>query len=138
MTAVKRLDKGDFYEVSLPNDVVTRCSVDDAFTIQFLESGVILVIEQPFTTAGPEGERTLDPQRPEELGRALAVLHKTPRDVKAHKNGVLEVTFNEGLILRVDPHPDYEAWHVSGRDGVMIVAMPGGELATWGASHGGG
>uniref|UniRef100_UPI00345F6139 DUF6188 family protein n=1 Tax=Streptomyces asoensis TaxID=249586 RepID=UPI00345F6139 len=32
--------------------------------------------------------------------------------------------------LTVDPHTDYEAWHVVGPGGLPIVCTPGGKLAT--------
>ncbi len=35
------------------------------------------------------------------------------------------------VALQVDPDEKYEAWDVSANDGLMIVSLPGGELAYW-------
>ena len=45
-----------------------------------------------------------------------------------------------GLSLAIDrsevhcpSHPDFEAWNLSGPNGVLVVCTPGGDLAVWSA-----
>jgi hypothetical protein len=48
------------------------------------------------------------------------------------RGGVLSLTFRDGVTLRCDPHPEYEAWEVEGGEShSFIVCCPGGELAVW-------
>lgn len=46
-------------------------------------------------------------------------------------SGALDVSFAGGARLHVEPDMAYESWTIGGRRGVLIVCMPGGELATW-------
>ncbi|SHV66400.1 Uncharacterised protein [Mycobacteroides abscessus subsp. abscessus] len=46
-------------------------------------------------------------------------------------NGSLSITFDDGSRLHAEPDPDYEAWNLSGPDGLVVVCMAGGTLATW-------
>jgi len=51
---------------------------------------------------------------------------------------VLVLEFNDGSILRNEPHPEYEAWQVVGGDPqYLVVCLPGGELAVWDARDAG-
>lgn len=45
--------------------------------------------------------------------------------------GLLVITFTSGIVLRVQPDDNFEAWKVTGPNGLLIVCTPGGELATW-------
>ena len=39
--------------------------------------------------------------------------------------------FDDGHLLKVAPDPQYEAWTASGPDGMLVVSVPGGDLAVW-------
>lgn len=54
---------------------------------------------------------------------------------KAFDDGRLEVVMQDGYRLSVVPEPEsvYESWNVTGPNGLMIVSLPGGELALWGS-----
>ncbi len=46
--------------------------------------------------------------------------------------GILLLTFTDGVTLRCDPDPQYEAWQVEGGEPLsVIVCRPGGELTVW-------
>jgi len=50
--------------------------------------------------------------------------------------GTLVLSFADGSLLRCEPHPNYEAWHVvGGTPQHLVVCMPGGELVVWDSSH---
>jgi len=44
---------------------------------------------------------------------------------------VLNLVFSNGASIRVEPDEAYQAWTVAGPDGLLVVSMPGGELAVW-------
>jgi Family of unknown function (DUF6188) len=51
----------------------------------------------------------------------------------ASDSGQLEVVFESGVVLRVEPDPDFEAWTFVAPDGKRVVSMAEGELAVWSA-----
>ncbi|UIJ33958.1 DUF6188 family protein [Allobranchiibius sp. GilTou73] len=48
--------------------------------------------------------------------------------------GSLAVIFANGVRLDVAADPDYEAWSLVGRDGSLVVSLPGGGLSRWGST----
>jgi hypothetical protein len=137
---LKLEDRGDYVAVGLEGDEITRCYVDYQFSLLFGDTGALVVIEQPFSILGAEGEQRFDPVKWADLGPALeCLLFKKVTAAKAHKEGELEITFAHGVALRVLPNADYESWHVvaggTSEERAMIVCMPGGKLAIRGASQ---
>ena len=58
------------------------------------------------------------------VGRTVASVSST--------NGVLQIRFTDGAMLRSEPDPSYEAWQVvGGAPQTLVVCLPGGELAVW-------
>ena len=49
----------------------------------------------------------------------------------AHEDGSLEIKFMDGDMLFVAPDPGYEAWKAYASDGMKVISLPGGGLATW-------
>ncbi|TDP96267.1 DUF6188 family protein [Labedaea rhizosphaerae] len=49
----------------------------------------------------------------------------------ATDSGRLEVVFESGVALRVEPDPDFEAWTFVAPGGKRVVSMAEGELAVW-------
>lgn len=47
------------------------------------------------------------------------------------KSGSLQVAFDNNVRLHIAPDTSYEAWTVSGPHHMLVVCMPGGELAIW-------
>lgn len=45
--------------------------------------------------------------------------------------GNLTLVFGNGVTLIAQPDSSYEAWTLTGPNGLMVVCMPGGELARW-------
>jgi hypothetical protein len=77
---------------------------------------------------------TYEPEDILSLG-ALLDLHKAVvHDGYACKDGVLLLSFDDGTILTVEPHPRYEAFVIDGRGpegSFTLAAMPGGGLPRW-------
>lgn len=49
----------------------------------------------------------------------------------AHKDGRLEISFEDGSRLEILPDQEYESWEISGTGDLHVVGLPGGELAIW-------
>lgn len=91
---------------------------DDGLGVQ-LEAGVEVGDSQlvdPFSSAGVTALLPL-------LKCVVAAAH-------VEASGGLVLTFG-ATSLRCAADQQYEAWNVTGPDGVLVVAMPGGELAIW-------
>ena len=46
-------------------------------------------------------------------------------------DALLRIDFSNGMSISVEPDEKYEAWNVSGPHGFLVVALPGGGIATW-------
>jgi hypothetical protein len=49
----------------------------------------------------------------------------------AFKDGRLHLAFDGGWSIEVPPGTDYEPWTLNGPDGLLLVSVPGGDLAIW-------
>ena len=109
------------YTLVLQLSEVYFISISSPFTVE---------LDGKSTRLSPEedSDHSFEPIR-EMVGRAIA-------EAGVHPAGALDVTFEGGARLQVEPDPHYEAWNVSGPNGALVVSMPGGELAMWSASVG--
>jgi hypothetical protein len=71
------------------------------------------------------------------MAQPLEVLvGKVVSDVRSRKSdGELEIRFSDGVLLRVAPDPDYEAWEMYSTRGERLIAVPGDGIAKWGESR---
>lgn len=92
-------------------------------------------INQPFVIVAADGVETrLDPENDVTgLGPVLSCVRTAITRATAFDDGRLEILFADGSVIRVPVSPDYEAWDFSGPAGLLVVSLPGGELAIWGA-----
>jgi hypothetical protein len=123
-------------ELSLPLEglTISRCVVDHAFSLEaFRADGVVaLRIEGPFTLKGKQLSRVMDPGVPTELGLAIALVRGTVKRARASSGGRLSIIFEDGRDVTVEPSEDFEAWELSGPQGVKAVCRVGGGVSTWG------
>ncbi len=113
---------------------VTQCRVDHAYTIVIAHEGLSFEvrIEQPFVVSYADRQFRLDAEGdPVSLAPGLRMLHRTVLDAIAFKDGRLEMTFDDGGVIRVAAGQDFESWNVVGSNGIRIVSLPGGDLAVW-------
>jgi len=112
-------------------------AVDLEYTLVLRLSGVYVVgVSSPLTVEHDGRRIRLDPEggAPESFGPVHQLVGRTVEAAVVDRSGALDVTFDNGARLTVEPDPHYEAWNVSGPDGALVVSMPGGELAVWAAS----
>lgn len=134
MMAGRLIEAADRWLVPIAG-TVTQCRMDFAFSLVVADDraeSFEVRIEQPFVVARDDTETLLNPEAdPVEMAEALRMLRSEVRQVIAFKDGRLELTFDDGAVLRVSVNEDYEAWSIVGPRGMRIVSMPGGELAVW-------
>jgi hypothetical protein len=135
MTTPSLLERSDHWVLPLDGQVVIQCRYDYALTLIVgeMEPSFILRIEQPFKFSNPDGAvEIIDPvPDPRAMARTLSLVRNTITRSVAHKDGGLEIDFQDGSLVRVSPSDDYEAWHLSGPEGPILVSIPGGDLAVW-------
>ena len=131
-------DEANDIPLPLRGKTVSRCIVDTAFGIDFIEGGKrsTIRIESRFLLRALGADRSLSIDRVDEMGKALVLIGKTVTKALARSDGALGVTFEDGTVLSVPPDPSMEAWEFAGPDRSVVVSLPGGGLSTWlGAKH---
>ena len=131
-------DAGDRWELALEGPAVVRCCFDFAVALSMSTPSTTweLRIEQPFLAVAPGGtELFVIPEEAAHVEVVLRLLRATAVEVSAFKEGSFEARFSDGTILQVPPSEGFEAWTLSGPDGIRLVSLPGGDLAVWGTEE---
>ncbi|MDX1888122.1 DUF6188 family protein [Mycolicibacterium sp. 050158] len=113
-------------------------SVEPGYTLILRLSDLyVIAISSPLTIElGGKSIRLSPEDDPEELFGPLQGLVGQEIDVaNTDPDGALNVSFDGGGRVRVEPDPAYEAWNVSGPGGTLVVSTPGGKLAIWSAEN---
>lgn len=133
-------DEGDRWSLDLVQGEITQCTFGHQFGIAIytprfylnVEIESVAVIRLPGSGHSVEVDpRTKDPMA---MAPALKLLHVSADRLEASRNGRLTVALGEGGLVEVAPDDDYEAWNVTGPEGLRLVSMPGGEVAVWAPS----
>ena len=128
-------DRGDHYLIAAGGATVTSLRFDFGVTLGLAgaDTSFSIRIEEPFTLRSDSAEaKLLDPeQRPAETGPVLALLDAAVTRIVAFKDGRLVMTFQPGWIIEVPAGLQYEAWTLNGPDGLLLVSVPGGDVAVW-------
>jgi hypothetical protein len=100
-----------------------------------LSDGFFIRIESPFTLDLPDRSISLSPEdsSAESFAPLRDLVGRVVTESTVDDAGALTVAFEGDARLLVEPDSAYEAWTVSGPRGMMVVCMPGGELAIWDA-----
>jgi hypothetical protein len=61
----------------------------------------------------------------------LALLDRAVSRVVAFKDGRLSLAFDGGWKIEVPGGAQFEAWTLTGPNGLLVVSIPGGDLAVW-------
>ena len=130
------IESADRYDLDLSGHTVIQCVVDLAFTLELQgrRQRTTVRIEGPFTLSAADKTYELDAEaRPRDLGPALELTRRSIRGAVVHKTGNLELTFDDGAVLRAPSHHQYEAWTLTVTNGPIIVSGPGGRLTFFGS-----
>jgi hypothetical protein len=128
------MDGGDHWDLSLIGAVVDTCCFDHAVVLRLINDGSAweLRIETPFALTAAQGtEHLVLPGEASHLETVLTILRTTIEGAAAFKDGHLELQLSNGTVLHAPPDEGFEAWTLSGPDGLLLVCLPGGELARW-------
>jgi len=113
---------------------VTQVQVDFAFGLNFDDKGAVRISNAATLSWVDRGQRpervTLDPER-QDVVPGLALFNAEVLSAVAFKSGTLRLVFGDGHVLTVKPDPQHEAWIATGPDKMLIVGLPGGDLAVW-------
>ncbi len=112
---------------------VSRCYCDVVFGIQFFDKAneFTIKIEGNFTLTLAGQTYSLTPIHRIALGPALELYGKIVDRAVATQDGSLFLTFSDETEIVVHPNDRYEAWGLSGPDGLLLVSLPGRGLAVW-------
>jgi len=108
------------------------------FQVTLVLEHFTITIEESFVLEHPDGtSHVVEPGGDfDQLSPVLPLSRsKVVAEARAFDDGRLEIVIQDGFRLSVAPEPEsaYEAWNVTGPDGLLIVSTPGGELALWGS-----
>ncbi|WP_052690611.1 DUF6188 family protein [Pseudarthrobacter chlorophenolicus] len=132
MSGAKRFEGYWLLEVS--GQLILQLVLD--FQVALVLEQFRITIEESFVLEHPDGTShvvepgggfdQLSPVLP--LSRSQVVA-----EARAFDDGRLEIVTQDGFRLRVVPEPKsaYEAWNVTGPNGLLIVSTPAGELSLW-------
>lgn len=112
---------------------VSRCILDKvSFILEFLTVNdlCLVKISQPFELISVD-RYDLDPEKPDQLGPALAAIQQRVVDANIESSGMLIVRIEGTGTFRVAPSPEYEGWEVVGSRGSRSVSIAGGEVVYW-------
>jgi hypothetical protein len=87
-----------------------------------------VTIECPLWIGAANASPLIEPTDVTALAAVRGLLMKQVTDIEEIA-GTLTIRFDEDAMLVVPPDPDYEAWQVRADDGLLVVCIPGGELA---------
>ena len=126
-------DEAKDIPLPLRGKTVSRCIVDSALGIDFIEKGErsTIRIERPFLLRALGADKSLSIGRVEDMGKALLLIGKTVSKALARGDGALGVVFEDGTVLSVPPDALSEAWEFAGPDRSGVVSLAGGGLSTW-------
>jgi hypothetical protein len=111
-------------------DLVADSTARLTFTGDFfirLESTFTLTMQGQVVSLTPDTD-PLEAFSPMQVLVERAVTAATISD-----DGTLTLTFDDGSEIVAQPDIQYEAWTLTGPNRLIIVCMPGGDLAVWDA-----
>lgn len=121
---------------------IIGCVIDtvhaDYSVLLGLSDGTKVRIETSFEISTPgHSPSTVDPGDGEDIGALGQALqgHTVVRAEAQDSTGTLVIALDNRAEIRVPADPGYEAWGVSSLNGALVVALPGGGIAWWGANR---
>ena len=132
MSQIELIESDNDYIINLPDAIVFRCIVDYAFSIEMSlnNRSLVLSIETEFIINKNNTIHHLDIENKDSLIQGLLLIGKKVKRLEISHEGLAKVILESAQII-VKSHDEFEAWQVHTDDGMLIVCMPGGDLAIW-------
>lgn len=119
--------------VDLSGETLTGRDID--YTIRLrISGGYMITIESNLTVESASGVIQLIPslETADDIAAHIEpLMHREIRSSDTDTAGRLEILFDNGTHIYVDPDEQYEAWTINGPGGRLVVSGPGGELTEW-------
>lgn len=129
----------DRWTFPVENLTVTQLRIDYSLVISLWVSKELffdVTIEAPFQLIIPNKEPVeVVPETLDGMCSALNILHQVLLSATVFKKGTLELFFLSGSQIIVVPDNLYEAWNITGPNGLLFVCKPSGDVETWGAKN---
>jgi hypothetical protein len=130
--SIQLIETDGKYTLSFENLEVTLLQIGFQFTLNFWENDnyfVVINIESPFKFLSGGNTLEINPEEcPPAIAPALVVLHQKLESLTIMKPGLLNIVFSNQMMISVPPDQMYEAWSVSGPNGLQVICTPGGGL----------
>lgn len=125
----------DRYEIAIQSRSVSRIYVESGFDLKIFDDGseTTIRVEDPLAVV-TENPRPLHKLEAEDaLTPALGVFGKIVVSGSALRKGarLLEIVFHPGVWFWVEPRYEPEGWGPYGSKGLVLICMPGSEMAVW-------
>jgi hypothetical protein len=123
----------DRYEIPIQARTVSRIYVESGFDIHFCddENEPTIRVKDPIAVV-TETARPLVRTAEGEITSGVGAFGKIVVSGAALRHGrLLEIVFKRGVRFWVDPEPDPTGWGPPGTHGLMLVCMPGSQMAIW-------
>lgn len=123
------------YEIPIQSRSVSRLFVQSGFDIQLFDDGTetTIRIDNPIAVVTENPRPLVRLAAEEEYIPALGVYGKIVISASAVREGekTIEIAFHRGVRFWVEPGYTPEAWGPYGSKGLIIICMPGSEMAVW-------
>ena len=95
-----------------------------------IDQGLDVRIESPFAFSEPDGSRMLlEPEHNATLGALLRLHQGTVVPAEVLRLGQLEIDFEEGSAILVEPDVNFENFNVTTPNCEMLIGLPSGGVA---------
>lgn len=126
------VEDADRWSLAVGDGTVTQLRFDFAFTV-VIDAGIDIRIELPFVFTEPNASKVvLDPERNATLGALLRLHQAVVVRADVLRVGQLEIDFEDGSTIIVEPQGHYESFNVTTPNGEMLVGLASGSVAHFG------
>ncbi|HYG98607.1 MAG TPA: DUF6188 family protein [Terriglobales bacterium] len=125
----------DRYEIPIQSRSVTRLYVQSGFDLQIFEdaSETTIRIDDPIAVVSENPKPLAKLESDDGLTPSLGVFGKIVVSGSALRRDerMLEIVFHPGVWFWVEPTHEQSEWGPYGSKGVILICMPGSEMAVW-------
>lgn len=125
----------DRYEIPIQSRSISRLYMQSGFGIQIFDDGAqtTIRIQEPIAVVSENPKPLARLQAEDAFSPAFGVFGKIVISGDSLRRGhrVVEVVFNPGVWFWVEPKRNPDEWGPFGSKGLLLICMPGSEMAVW-------